>query len=50
MRSAIAAAALLAADAVALSAARGIHLAPEQFSVWGCAAKHVVAGCVSLRP
>ncbi|MEV6209608.1 acyl-CoA dehydrogenase [Kitasatospora sp. NPDC051914] len=44
--SAIAAAALLAADAVALTAARGIHTAPEQFSVWGCAAKHVVAEAV----
>ncbi|WP_051812774.1 acyl-CoA dehydrogenase family protein, partial [Kitasatospora sp. MBT63] len=40
---AVAAAALLSADAVALAAARGIHVAPEQFSVWGCAAKHVVA-------
>ncbi|BFV59878.1 hypothetical protein KCMC57_up49820 [Kitasatospora sp. CMC57] len=40
---AIASAALLAADAVALAAARGIHVAPESFSVWGCAAKHVVA-------
>ncbi|MFD0528741.1 acyl-CoA dehydrogenase family protein [Kitasatospora arboriphila] len=44
--SAIAAAALLAADAVALTAARGIHFAPEQFSIWGCAAKHVVAEAV----
>ncbi|GAA3019382.1 hypothetical protein GCM10020229_33290 [Kitasatospora albolonga] len=43
---AIASAALLAADAVALAAARGIHVAPEQFSVWGCAAKHVVAEAV----
>ncbi|MEV4611694.1 acyl-CoA dehydrogenase family protein [Kitasatospora sp. NPDC049258] len=43
---AIASAALLAADAVALVAARGIHVAPEQFSVWGCAAKHVVAEAV----
>ncbi|MGW5771093.1 acyl-CoA dehydrogenase family protein [Streptomyces longwoodensis] len=40
---AVASAALLAADAVALAAARGIHVAPEVFSVWGCAAKHVVA-------
>lgn len=43
---AIASAALLAADAVALAAARGIHVAPETFSVWGCAAKHVVAEAV----
>ncbi|MBB4950093.1 alkylation response protein AidB-like acyl-CoA dehydrogenase [Kitasatospora gansuensis] len=43
---AIASAALLAADAVALAAARGIHVAPESFSVWGCAAKHVVAEAV----
>lgn len=40
---AIASAALLAADATALAASRGIHVAPETFSVWGCAAKHVVA-------
>ncbi|MET8453975.1 acyl-CoA dehydrogenase family protein [Streptomyces sp. NPDC005209] len=40
---ALASAALLAADATALAAARGIHAAPEVFSVWGCAAKHVVA-------
>lgn len=40
---AVASAALLAADATALAAARGIHVAPETFSVWGCAAKHVVA-------
>ncbi|MFC4030065.1 acyl-CoA dehydrogenase family protein [Streptomyces polygonati] len=40
---AVASAALLAADAVALAAARGLHVAPETFSVWGCAAKHVVA-------
>ncbi|MFI1000395.1 acyl-CoA dehydrogenase family protein [Streptomyces galbus] len=40
---AVASAALLAADAVALAAARGIHVAPGVFSVWGCAAKHVVA-------
>ncbi|KMS68668.1 acyl-CoA dehydrogenase [Streptomyces viridochromogenes] len=40
---AVASAALLAADATALAAARGIHAAPETFSVWGCAAKHVVA-------
>ena len=43
---AVASAALLAADAVALAAARGVHAAPEQFSVWGCAAKHVVAEAV----
>lgn len=42
---AVASAAVLAADAVALAAARGIHGAPEVFSVWGCAAKHVVAEC-----
>ncbi|MFJ9739210.1 acyl-CoA dehydrogenase family protein [Streptomyces sp. NPDC101166] len=40
---AVASAALLAADAVALSAARGVHVAPEAFSVWALAAKHVVA-------
>ncbi|WP_405534128.1 acyl-CoA dehydrogenase family protein [Streptomyces sp. NBC_00075] len=40
---AIASAALLAADVTALTAARGIHVFPEVFSVWGCAAKHVVA-------
>lgn len=40
---ALASAALLAADVTALAAARGIHVAPEVFSVWGCAAKHVVA-------
>lgn len=40
---AAASAALLAADAVALAAARGLHVAPGTFSVWGCAAKHVVA-------
>ncbi|MFG2846483.1 acyl-CoA dehydrogenase family protein [Kitasatospora sp. NPDC048296] len=40
---AVASAALLAADAVALSAARGVHVVPEVFSVWGLAAKHVVA-------
>ncbi|WP_089105732.1 acyl-CoA dehydrogenase family protein [Streptomyces hyaluromycini] len=40
---AIASAALLAADATALAASRGIHVVPETFSVWGCAAKHVVA-------
>ncbi|MFF4209092.1 acyl-CoA dehydrogenase family protein [Streptomyces sp. NPDC001796] len=39
----IASAALLAADAVALSAARGVHVVPEAFSVWGLAAKHLVA-------
>ncbi|WP_258534494.1 acyl-CoA dehydrogenase family protein [Streptomyces sp. PT12] len=32
---AVAAAALLAADATALAAARGLHVAPETFSVWG---------------
>lgn len=40
---AVAASALLAADAVALSAARGVHVVPEAFSVWALAAKHVVA-------
>ncbi|MFI6011207.1 acyl-CoA dehydrogenase family protein [Streptomyces sp. NPDC051243] len=40
---AIASAAALAADATAVAAARGIHVAPGTFSVWGCAAKHVVA-------
>ncbi|MFE9097129.1 acyl-CoA dehydrogenase family protein [Streptomyces sp. NPDC007264] len=40
---AVAAAALLAADAVALSAARGVHVVPEAFSVWALSAKHVVA-------
>ncbi|GAA0946812.1 acyl-CoA dehydrogenase family protein [Streptomyces rhizosphaericus] len=40
---ATAAAALLAADAVALAAARGVHGFPEAFSVWGPVAKHVVA-------
>lgn len=40
---AIASAELLAADVTALTAARGIHVFPEVFSVWGCAAKHVVA-------
>ncbi|MCX5063058.1 MULTISPECIES: acyl-CoA dehydrogenase family protein [unclassified Streptomyces] len=40
---AIASAALLAADAVALAAARGIHVAPGSFSVWALTAKHVVA-------
>lgn len=40
---AVASAALLAADAVALAAARGIHVVPEVFSVWALAAKHVVA-------
>ncbi|MEV1067406.1 acyl-CoA dehydrogenase family protein [Streptomyces sp. NPDC050263] len=40
---AIASAAALAADATALAASRGIHVAPETFSIWGCAAKHVVA-------
>jgi len=40
---AVAAAALLSADVVALAAARGIHVVPEVFSVWGCSAKHVVA-------
>ncbi len=41
--SAVACAALVAADAVALSAARGVHVVPQAFSVWGLAAKHVVA-------
>ncbi|MGI5375523.1 acyl-CoA dehydrogenase family protein [Streptomyces sp. CA-251387] len=40
---AVAAAALLAVDAVALSAARGVHVVPEAFSVWALSAKHVVA-------
>ncbi|MFF1548562.1 acyl-CoA dehydrogenase family protein [Streptomyces sp. NPDC058291] len=40
---AVASAALLAADAVALGAARGVHVAPEAFSVWALSAKHVVA-------
>ncbi|MYX42800.1 acyl-CoA dehydrogenase [Streptomyces sp. SID89] len=40
---ATASAALLAADAVALAAARGVHVAPEAFSVWGPAVKHLVA-------
>ncbi|MFD4596530.1 acyl-CoA dehydrogenase family protein [Streptomyces sp. NPDC058464] len=40
---AIASAALLAADATALAASRGIHVVPEAISVWGCAAKHAVA-------
>jgi hypothetical protein len=40
---AIASAAMLAADAVALAAARGIHVVPGAFSVWALAAKHVVA-------
>ncbi|MET9667326.1 acyl-CoA dehydrogenase family protein [Streptomyces sp. NPDC006475] len=40
---AVAAAALLAADVVALTAARGVHVLPEVFSVWAPAAKHVVA-------
>ncbi|MGW7528425.1 acyl-CoA dehydrogenase family protein [Streptomyces sp. NPDC054783] len=40
---AVASAALLAADAVALAAARGVHVVPEAFSVWGLAAKHLVA-------
>lgn len=40
---AVASAALLAADAVALAAARGVHVVPGAFSVWALAAKHVVA-------
>ncbi|MFI7068350.1 acyl-CoA dehydrogenase family protein [Kribbella sp. NPDC050124] len=40
---AIASAAMVAASAVALAAARGLHHVPEVLSVWGCAAKHVVA-------
>lgn len=40
---AVAAAALLAADVVALTAARGVHVVPEAFSVWALSAKHVVA-------
>ncbi|MFI6344268.1 acyl-CoA dehydrogenase family protein [Streptomyces sp. NPDC050560] len=39
----VAAAALIAADAAALGAARGVHVVPESFSVWALAAKHVVA-------
>ncbi|MGR8007748.1 acyl-CoA dehydrogenase family protein [Streptomyces hypolithicus] len=39
----VAAAALLAADVVSLTAARGVHVLPEVFSVWAPAAKHVVA-------
>ncbi|MEV4195086.1 acyl-CoA dehydrogenase family protein [Streptomyces toxytricini] len=39
----VAAAALLAADVSALTAARGVHVVPEAFSVWAPAAKHVVA-------
>jgi alkylation response protein AidB-like acyl-CoA dehydrogenase len=44
---ALASAALIAADVAAAAAARGIHAVPEVFSVWGCAAKHVVAEAVS---
>ncbi|MFJ1800225.1 MULTISPECIES: acyl-CoA dehydrogenase family protein [unclassified Streptomyces] len=40
---AVASAALLAADAVATGAARGVHVLPEVFSVWAPVAKHVVA-------
>lgn len=40
---AVAASALIAADAVAIGAARGVHVVPESFSVWALAAKHVVA-------
>ncbi|WP_327178443.1 acyl-CoA/acyl-ACP dehydrogenase [Streptomyces sp. NBC_01335] len=40
---ATASAALLAADAVALAAARGAHVTPQACSVWGPAAKHLVA-------
>ena len=40
---AIAAAAMLAADAVAVTAARDIHVLPETFSVWALSAKHAVA-------
>ncbi|MER7699885.1 acyl-CoA dehydrogenase family protein [Streptomyces sp. NPDC096095] len=40
---AVASAALLAADVVATSAARGVHVLPEVFSVWAPVAKHVVA-------
>ncbi|MEU3771847.1 acyl-CoA dehydrogenase family protein [Streptomyces sp. NPDC032472] len=39
----VAAAALLAADVAALTAARGVHVVPEAFSVWALSAKHVVA-------
>jgi alkylation response protein AidB-like acyl-CoA dehydrogenase len=40
---AIAAAAYLAADAAAVTAARGIHAFPGAFSVWALSAKHLVA-------
>ncbi|MGW0120211.1 acyl-CoA dehydrogenase family protein [Streptomyces sp. NPDC003327] len=40
---AVASAALLAADATALAAGRGVHAVPGAFSVWALAAKHVVA-------
>ncbi|WP_431037581.1 acyl-CoA dehydrogenase family protein [Streptomyces sp. P6-2-1] len=40
---AAASAALLAADAVATAAARGVHVTPRTYSVWGPAAKHLVA-------
>lgn len=39
----VAAAALLAADVASLTAARGVHVVPEAFSVWALSAKHVVA-------
>lgn len=40
---AIAAAAMLVADVVQTTAARGIHVLPETFSVWALSAKHAVA-------
>ncbi len=40
---AIAAAAMLAADVEAMTAARGVHVLPETFSVWALSAKHAVA-------
>ena len=40
---AVAAAAMLAADVVSVTAARGIHVLPETFSVWALSAKHAVA-------
>jgi alkylation response protein AidB-like acyl-CoA dehydrogenase len=40
---AVAAAAMLAADVVSVTAARGVHVLPETFSVWALSAKHAVA-------
>jgi alkylation response protein AidB-like acyl-CoA dehydrogenase len=40
---AVAAAAMLAADVVSTTAARGIHVLPRTFSVWALSAKHAVA-------